>query len=71
MAHITTENGYLVIRDDWHESDIQDAASNVLDRELTKAEIKKVMEWIVAGFDAEQGISWESIEMAIETVVGE
>lgn len=68
MARLTKENGVLIIRNDWHEEDIQDTARDLIDRTLDREELEVVMELIVDGFDANDGISWGTIQAAIEQV---
>jgi uncharacterized protein YpuA (DUF1002 family) len=67
MAHLIKENNNWVIRDDWHEIDVRDVAKN-LKVKLTKDQVYKVMQVVVKGFDANEGISWYSIESAIDFV---
>ena len=67
MAHLIKENNNWVIRDDWHESDVRDVAEN-MEVELTDEQVYKVMQVVVKAFDANEGISWYSIESAIDIV---
>lgn len=68
MAKIIKENGELIIRNDWHPEDIESVAEG-MDVELTDDQIKRVMQLVVMGFDANVGINWDVIESAIETVL--
>ena len=69
MAHLVKENGKLIIRDDWHEEDIQSVAEDDHDTTLTPEQMQKVMELLVKSFDANVGIDWEIIGMAIEQIL--
>jgi hypothetical protein len=69
MAHLVTENGRLIIRDEWHEEDIQGVAEDDHDTTLTPEQMKKVMELIVKSFDANIGIDWEVISTAIDQII--
>jgi hypothetical protein len=71
MAHLITENGKLIIRDEWHEEDIQGVAEDDHDTTLTPEQMQKVMELIVKSFDANIGIDWEVIGSAIGQVLNE
>ena len=71
MAKLITENGKLIIRDEWHEEDIQSVAEDNLDTTLTPEQMKKIMELIIKSFDASIGIDWEVIDSAIEQVLDE
>ena len=70
MAHlIKNENDKWVIRDDWHESDVQDVAEN-MGVALTDEQVFKVMQVVVNAFDANEGINYDSIESAIDLIQG-
>lgn len=71
MAKLVTENGKLIIRDEWHEFDIQCVAEDNHDTTLTPEQMKKVMELIVESFDANIGIDWDVIDSAIEQILDE
>ena len=71
MAHLVKEDGKLIIRDEWHEEDIQGVAEDNHDTTLTPDEVHKVMEIIVESFDANIGIDWEVIGSAIEQILEE
>jgi uncharacterized protein YpuA (DUF1002 family) len=71
MAHLITENGKLIIRDEWHEEDIQNVADCNYDATLTPDQVNRVMELIVKSFDANIGINWEVIGSAIRQVIEE
>lgn len=70
MARIhTLDSGEVIIRDDWDSDDIQSVADDY-DIILTEAQILEVMDNIVEGFDANFGITWDSVREAIEQVTG-
>ena len=71
MAHLVTENGKLIIRDEWHEEDIQGVAEDDHDTTLTPEQMLRVMELIIHSFDANIGIDWEVIGSAIGQVLDE
>ena len=71
MAHLVKEDGKLIIRDEWHEEDIQGVAEDDHDTTLTPEQMQKVMELIVKSFDANIGIDWEVIGSAIGQVLDE
>jgi hypothetical protein len=71
MAHLVKEDGKLIIRDDWHEFDIQCVAEDNHDTTLTPEQMQAVMELIVKSFDANIGIDWEVIDSAIGQILDE
>ena len=71
MAHLVTENGKTFIRDEWHEEDIQNVADCNHDTTLTPDQVYRVMELVVESFDANIGIDWEVISMAIDQIIDE
>jgi hypothetical protein len=71
MAHLITENGKTFIRDEWHEEDIQNVADCNYDATLTPDQVNRVMELVVESFDANIGIDWEVISVAIGQILEE
>ena len=71
MAHLVKENGKLIIRDEWHEEDIQGVAEDDHDTTLTPEQMLKVMELIIESFDANIGIDWDVIDSAIDQILEE
>jgi uncharacterized protein YpuA (DUF1002 family) len=71
MAHLITENGKTFIRDEWHEEDVQNVADCNYDATLTPDQVNRVMELVVESFDANIGIDWEVISMAIGQILEE
>jgi hypothetical protein len=71
MAHLhTLENGEVIIRDIWDTEDVLSVA-DCMEVEITPDQVKRVMEIVVKGFDANVGITHDSFEMAIEIVLRE
>jgi hypothetical protein len=71
MARLVKEDGKLIIRDDWHEFDIQCVAEDDHDTTLTPEQMLKVMELLVKSFDANYGITFETIYSAIKQILEE
>ena len=71
MAHLVKEDGKLIIRDEWHEEDIQNVADCNYDVALMPDQVQAVMELIVESFDANIGIDWEVIGSAIDQILDE
>ena len=70
MAHLVKQaNGNLIIRNDWHQSDINDVAER-MDLMLCDEEVRRIMELVIARFDANYGINLDAIESAISAVTG-
>jgi hypothetical protein len=57
-----------IVRDEWCEDDIADQCEQI-DVELSKGEIRRVLELIVETHDCEIGINWNSINSAIDAVL--
>jgi len=71
MTHLfKSDSGEYIIRDDWYESDIHDVADN-MGIKITADQAYKVMQIVVDGYDANDGISWLTISWAIDQVVGD
>jgi hypothetical protein len=71
MAQLIKKDGKLIIRDEWHEEDIQGVAEDNHDTTLTPEQMLKVMELIIESFDANIGIDWEVIDLAIDQILEE
>jgi hypothetical protein len=69
MAHLVTENGKTFIRDEWGTEDIQSVAECNFEILLTKEQVAEVMEKVVESYDANIGISWDTISAAIKEAV--
>lgn len=72
MAHVhTNADGTKSIVDEWGADDIQSVADCDFDAELTPEQVEQVMDVVVAGYDANIGINWEVISIAIEKVINQ
>lgn len=71
MAKLITENGKLIIRDEWHEEDIQHVAEYNFNITLTPEQTQRAMEILVKSFDASIGISWDTIYWSINQILDE
>jgi uncharacterized protein YlzI (FlbEa/FlbD family) len=69
MAHLVTKNGKTFIRDEWGTEDIQSVAECNFEILLTKEQVAEVMEKVVESYDANIGISWDTISAAIKEAV--
>jgi len=69
MARLIKTEKQWIIRDEWSEDDITDQCEQI-GEELTLDETRRVLEIIVKSHDAEIGINWNSINSAIDDVVG-
>jgi uncharacterized protein YlzI (FlbEa/FlbD family) len=69
MAHLITKNGKTFIRDEWGTEDIQSVAECNFEILLTKEQVAEVMEKVVESYDANIGISWDTISAAIKEAV--
>ena len=59
------KRGYF-LQNTWHIEDVIGTALNQLHLELSKEEAIEVFEYMGNNFDAEIGVNWESIQVAIE-----
>jgi uncharacterized protein YlzI (FlbEa/FlbD family) len=69
MAHLVTKNGKTFIRDEWGAEDIQSVAECNFEILLTKEQVAEVMEKVVESYDANIGISWDTISAAIKEAI--
>ncbi len=65
MAHVETINGRTVLRDDWHIEDVMQVAEQ-MGIEITEADAEWVLNDLADNFDANIGINWDVIEMALQ-----
>lgn len=63
MAHLSEENGQVILRDDWHIDDIL-----MVREDLTEDQAIDVLEFLANAFDANEGINWDVIEYACQTL---
>ena len=72
MAHMVQTHDGMVLRDDWFIEDVESRLEdNFNGLVLTEAECLKVLEYVADSFDATVGISWDSIDEAIEALFGD
>ena len=65
MAHVEKINGKTVLRDDWHIEDIL-AQSAMMGIEITEDDAEWVLNDLADNFDADIGINWDVIALAIQ-----
>jgi hypothetical protein len=65
MAHVEKVKGKIVLRDDWHIEDVMEVAEN-MGIEITEADAEWVLNDVADNFDANIGINWDVIEMALQ-----
>ena len=70
MARVITENGILILRDDWNEGDIRSVAE-CDDIELTDGMVEEVMHQIAKEYDTQYGITFEIVQQAIDQIIEE
>lgn len=65
MAHVEKVKGKIVLRDDWHTEDVMQVAEQ-MGIEITEEDAEWVLGDLADNFDANIGINWEVIEMALQ-----
>ena len=65
MAHVEKINGKTVLRDDWHTEDIIGQAHQ-MGIEITEDDAEWVLNDLADNFDADIGINWDVIALAIQ-----
>lgn len=71
MAHMVETHDGWVLRDDWHVEDVECRLEDYWGFELTEEECQRVLEKVADSFDATIGISWDSIDCAIQILYGD
>ena len=72
MATLITDKGAPYIEDIWSIDDFRNVADGWSDtEEFTDEELLEAMELVVDNFDANYGITWETIEAALDQIVWE
>lgn len=70
MATLITDKGAPYIEDIWNLEDFSNVADAFYDdEEFSDDELLEAMEMVVDNFDANYGITWETIEAALDTIV--
>jgi len=71
MATLITDKGAPYIEDIWNLDDFRSVADGSDTEEFTDEELLEAMELVVDNFDANWGITWETIEAALDQIVWE
>jgi len=71
MATLVTDKGAPYIEDIWSLDDFRNVADGSDTEEFTDEELLEAMELVVDNFDANYGITWETIEAALDQIVWE
>ena len=71
MATLVTDKGAPYIEDIWSLDDFRNVADRSDTEEFTDEELLQAMEMVVDNFDANYGITWETIEAALDQIVWE
>ena len=71
MATLVTDKGAPYIEDIWSLDDFRNVADGSDTEEFTDEELLEAMEMVVDNFDANYGITWETIEAALDWIVWE
>jgi hypothetical protein len=70
MAHIITlPDGTIELHDVWSYDDIQNVQDSRNEEPLSNEQCKKVLELLAYAFDANEGITWDGVENAIDTIL--
>jgi hypothetical protein len=69
MATLVVNNGTPYIEDVWMLEDFRNVADGYDTEEFTDDELIQAMESVVDSFDANYGITWETIESALDLIV--
>lgn len=69
MATLVTDNGSPYIEDIWNLEDFRSVADGYDEEEFSDDELLQAMELVVDNFDANYGITWETIEAALDVIV--
>ena len=71
MATLITDKGAPYIEDIWNLDDFRNVADGSDTEEFTDEELLQAMEMVVDHFDANYGITWDTIENALDWIVWE
>ena len=71
MATLVTDKGAPYIEDIWSLDDFRNVADRSDTEEFTDEELLQAMEMVVDNFDANCGITWETIQAALDWIVWE
>jgi len=68
MARFIVENGYPIVRIDWHLEDFEERAKD-LDLNLTNDQLIDAMQEVARHHDCNYGITWFTIDQALENQI--
>ena len=71
MATLVTDKGAPYIEDIWSIDDFRNVADGYDTEEFTDEELLQAMEMVVDNFDANDGITWETLEAALDWIAWE
>ena len=71
MATLITDKGAPYIEDIWNLEDFRNVADGYDTEEFTDEELLQAMEMVVDNFDANDGITWETLEAALDWIAWE
>ena len=71
MAHMVQTHDGWVLRDDWFIDDVQARLEDYWNFTLTNEECVEVLMLVSDSFDANIGITWDSIDSAIRSLFGD
>lgn len=74
MAKVVFENNQYILRNDWGIDDVRniiDYADITLAKSFTDEDCVRILEIVADCFDANYGITWDSLEDAITTYIEE
>lgn len=74
MAKVVFENNQYILRDDWSIDDVRNVieCNNIEEAEsFTDDDCVRVLEIVAKNFDANYGITWDSIDFVINQLIEE
>ena len=74
MAKVVFENNEYILRDDWSIEDVRNVieCNNIEEAEsFTDEDCVRVLEIVAENFDANYGITWDSIDFVINQLIEE
>jgi len=71
MATLVMNNGKPYIEDVWNLDDFRNVAERSDTEDFTDEELIEAMEMVVDNFDANYGITWSTVESALDWIVWE
>ena len=74
MAKVVFENNQYILRDDWSIEDVRNIieCNNIEEAEsFTDEDCVRVLQRVAENFDANYGITWDSIEFVINQLIEE